>query len=208
MGQELDCRMHYQRRTLAGKAYLETDHLLFRGEERVKIRLRDLTSVKAAGGMLHLEFAGGAARLELGAAAEKWAAKILHPPSRADKLGVKAGLSLRVVGEFEPAFLEELRDSETATGKADLIFFSASAKKDLARIPKLAATLEPAGALWVVYPKGVAAIREIEVLEAGRTAGLKDVKVASFSATHTALKFVIPLAARTARDTRPPVPRH
>ena len=40
------------------------------------------------------------------------------------------------------------------------------------------------------------AIREVEVIERGRTAGLKDVKVASFSATHTALKFVIPVAAR------------
>ena len=42
MGQELECRMQYQRRTLAGKAYLETDHILFRGEERVKIALKDL----------------------------------------------------------------------------------------------------------------------------------------------------------------------
>ena len=31
MGQELDCRMHYQQRTLAGRAYLEGDHILFRG---------------------------------------------------------------------------------------------------------------------------------------------------------------------------------
>ena len=56
--------------------------------------------------------------------------------------------------------------------------------------------LKPAGALWVVYPKGVQTIREIEVIAAGREAGLKDVKVASFSATHTALKFVIPVASR------------
>jgi hypothetical protein len=33
-------------------------------------------------------------------------------------------------------------------------------------------------------------------LEGGRAAGLKDIKVASFSATHTALKFAIPVAAR------------
>jgi hypothetical protein len=196
MGQELECRMQYQRRTLAGKAYLETDFILFRGDERLKILFRDLKAVKAAGGMLHLDFAGGPARLELGKAAEKWAAKILHPPSRADKLGVKAGLSVRVVGEFEAAFLEELGALETSKGKVDLVFFSAAAKKDLGRIAKLAGGLKPAGALWVVYPKGVAAIREIEVLEAGRAAGLKDVKVASFSADHTALKFVIPVSAR------------
>lgn len=196
MGQELDCRMHLQKRTLAGKAYVETDYILFRGEERVKIQIKDLTSVTARAGVLHLEFPGGPARLELGAAAEKWAHKILHPPSRADKLGVKPGLSVRVVGEFEPAFLDELRALDTAQDQADLAFFGAAVRKDLLRIPRLAKGLKPSGALWVVYPKGVQKIREIDVLNAGRAAGLKDVKVASFSATHTALKFVIPVAAR------------
>jgi len=66
----------------------------------------------------------------------------------------------------------------------------------LERVAKLAAGMQPAGALWVIYPKGKAAIREIDVIEAGRAAGLKDVKVARFSETHTALKFVVPRAAR------------
>jgi hypothetical protein len=188
--------MHYQKRTLAGKAYLETDHILFRGDERLKILLKDLKSVKAASGILHLDFAGGPAKLELGAAAEKWAGKILNPPSRADKLGVRPGLSVRVVGDFEESFLAEVTANETAKGAADLVFFAAPEKRALAHIPKLATGLKPAGALWVIYPKGVKEIREIEVLEAGRAAGLKDVKVCSFSATHTGLKFVVPLAAR------------
>jgi len=196
MGQELACRIHYRQRTLTGKAYLETDHILFRGDERVKFPLKDVTGVKAAGGLLHLEVAGEAVRLELGAAAEKWAAKILHPPSRAEKLGIKPGLSVRVVGDFHPEFAGDLRGTKSAKGEADLVFLGAAAKKDLARVVKLAAGLKPAGALWIVYPKGVQTIREIDVLEAGRLAGLKDVKVCGFSATHTALKFVIPAAAR------------
>src|SRR5262249_4591293 len=106
--------------------------------------------------------------------------------SRADKLGIKPGLAVRLMGEFEPAFLEELSGAVIVEKDADVVFFAATAKKDLARIAKL----KPAGALWIVYPKGIAAIREIEVIEAGRAAGLKDVKVARFSATHTALKFV------------------
>jgi hypothetical protein len=204
MGQELDCRMHYRRRTLAGKAYLESDRILFRGEERLKLALRlkiaikDLQSVTAQAGMLHLDFPGGPATLELGAAAEKWAHKILHPPSRTDKLGIKPGLTVRLAGEFEAAFLDELRDVTTVAGKAkaDLIFFSAPDRQALAQIPKFVAILKPAGALWVVYAKGVQLIREIEVIEAGRAAGLKDTKVVSFSPTHTALRFAIPVAAR------------
>jgi len=53
-----------------------------------------------------------------------------------------------------------------------------------------------AAALWIVYPKGPKDITENDVLAAGRKAGLKDVKVAGFSPTHTALKFVIPAARR------------
>jgi hypothetical protein len=188
--------MHYRKRTLAGKAYLESDHILFRGDERVKILIKDLTSVVAKAGMLHLEFTGGPARLELGVAAEKWAAKILHPPSRADKLGLKPGLSVRVVGTFEPDFLAELNSLEIAKDQADLVLFAVANQKELSAIPRLRKGLKPAGSLWVVYPKGVKEVREIDVLEAGRAAGFKDVKVAAFSTSHTALKFVIPVAAR------------
>src|SRR3954462_8656444 len=109
MGQEIECRIRYGKRSLAGKAYLETDHLLFRGEERVKIAFQDLKSVHASAGMLRLEFAGGPVELELGRAAEKWAEKILHPPSRLDKLGVKAGTTVRLVGDFDAEFVAELR---------------------------------------------------------------------------------------------------
>jgi hypothetical protein len=143
--------------------------------------------------MLHLEFAGGPARLELGAAAEKWAGKILNPPSRADKLGVKPGLSVKVVGDFDATFLKELGTLEKAKREADLVFFAASDKKALSQVPKLATSLKPKGALWIVYPKGVKEIREVEVIEAGRAAGLKDIKVCAFSATHTGLKFVFPV---------------
>jgi hypothetical protein len=193
MGQELDCTLRYHQRTLTGKAYLETAYILFRGEERLKILFEQLTGVQAAGGVLKLEFADGPALFEIGAAAEKWARKILHPPTRLEKLGVKPGLAIAVEGELEAAFLREIGEVTGTKSKADLLFFSAQKTADLARIAKLKARLNPRGALWVVYPKGVAAIREIEVIEAGRAAGLKDIKVASFSSTHTALRFALPV---------------
>jgi len=198
MGQELECRVRMGRRILTGKAYLERDHILFRGEERIKISLKELSGVTAADGVLHLDYADGPAAFELGKPAEKWAAKILNPPTRASKLGIKPGLTFRLCGEFEAAFVAELKGLEQAgaRSKADLIFLSSPASADLSEIPKLAAALTPAGALWVVYPKGVTAIRETEIIQAGRSAGLKDVKVASFSQTQTALKFVLPVSAR------------
>ncbi|HEY2016436.1 MAG TPA: hypothetical protein VGH38_23185 [Bryobacteraceae bacterium] len=200
MGQELECTMRFRERSLAGKAQLETDFLLFRGAERLKVLFQDLTGVAATGGILKLEFPGGPAEFDLGRAAEKWAEKILHPPSRLDKLGVKPGVRVRLIGEFDPDFLRELADrkAELQSGRAkvDLTFFAAHAARDLDRVAKIAAGIKTDGALWIVYPKGVAAIREVQVIQAGRDAGFKDVKVASFSASHTALKFVVPLASR------------
>jgi hypothetical protein len=198
MGQEIECRMRYQERSSAGKAYLETDHLLFRGEERLKVLFKEIRAAAAEAGVLRLEFSGGTAEFELGAAAAKWADKILNPPSRLHKLGVKAGMAVRMVGTFDEDFLTELKDCrvEEAAGRADLIFLAAEGKHKLLQIPKLAATLKPDGALWVLYPKGVTAIRETEVIAAGRSCSLKDSKVASFSLSHTGLKFVIPLSLR------------
>lgn len=195
MGQELDCRLRIEKRTLTGRALLETDYVLFRGEQRVKVAFADLTAVHAAGGILRLEYPGGPAEFELGPAAEKWAHKILHPPSRLDKLGVKDGMALRLVGKFDEDFVDELPET-TARGKRDLVFLAAQETADLQKMPKCLADLKPEGAIWVVYPKGVKPIREIDVLQAGRAAGLKDVKVAKFSETHTALKFVVPVTQR------------
>jgi len=181
---------------MQGKAQLETDFILFRGPERLKIAFAELTKVTADGGVLRLEFAGGPLELELGDAAAKWAQKILNPPSLLDKLGVKPDLTVRLIGDFDvfdPGFGQQLAAREAAIGtkgKCDLLFFAAAKSAELARIAKLKANLEPGGALWVIYPKGVPAIKEIEVIQAGRAAGMKDVKVARFSATHTGLKFV------------------
>ena len=113
-----------------------------------------------------------------------------------DKLGVKADLTVRLIGgfdEFEPGFGKELAERQAvvvAKGKCNLLFLAAGRSAELERIRKLKANLKPGGALWVIYPKGVPQIKEIRVIQAGRAAGMKDVKVARFSATHTALKFV------------------
>jgi hypothetical protein len=68
--------------------------------------------------------------------------------------------------------------------------------KALSSVAKIARSLKGATALWIVYPKGQKSITENDVIDSGRKTGLKDVKVVGFSASHTALKFVIPLDKR------------
>ena len=119
-----------------------------------------------------------------------------------EKLGVKPGAKVSLLGSFDEGFLRELRElnSLVTNGKAaedaEWIFFAADLEEHLAQVSKLAKSLKGAAALWIVYPKGQKDITENDVLAAGRKAGLKDVKVAGFSPTHTALKFVIPASRR------------
>jgi hypothetical protein len=119
-----------------------------------------------------------------------------------DKLGVKPGQRIAVLGVESAEFLTELagRVPEYSRGKrlngADLIFFSAEAITDLAQLSSLARSTQKNGAIWVVYPKGQKHIREMDVITAGKSAGLTDNKVCSFSGTHTALRFCIPVAKR------------
>ena len=100
------------------------------------------------------------------------------------------------------AFLDELKSVASSVGKdkvaadSDAIFFVADSLKELSSVAKIAKSLKGATALWIVYPKGQKTITENDVIAAGRKAGLKDVKVVGFSPTHTALKFVLPLAKR------------
>lgn len=88
-----------------------------------------------------------------------------------------------------------MAESRVAKG-SDLIFLGAEHDDALDKLGQFARSLKPNGAWWVVYPKGQKHITEGVVLAAGQRAGLVDVKVASFSPTHTALKFVIPVERR------------
>jgi hypothetical protein len=119
-----------------------------------------------------------------------------------DKLGVKPGQRIYVHGIEDAAFLKDLVERvpdfvrDNPASGADIIILAAEDINVLARLKSLAGAIVKNGAIWVVYPKGQKHIREIDVINAGKSAALTDNKVCRFSETHTALRFVIPLARR------------
>jgi hypothetical protein len=200
MGREARCRALLNGAGDEGKVRLETDELVFRGTQRVSIRLADVRAVSAEQGRLTIDHRDGTAIFDLGAEAERWAHALHNPKGLIDKLGVKPGQRVALYGlddDFRAKLQERgVRVVQRAARDADVIFVAADRKKDLARLESLRADLADSGALWVVRPKGAPEITESDVLYAGRQAGLVDVKVVRFSETHTAEKFVIPVAAR------------
>ena len=122
--------------------------------------------------------------------------------SRIEKLGVKAGSDVLLLGiEKDKAFVKELRTAgagirTSGNTPADMIFAAFSHRDDLRRLPALVPRLKADGVLWTLRPKGSKELTEAEMMQAGKNAGLVDVKVVSFSDVLTAEKFVIPVAKR------------
>jgi hypothetical protein len=202
MGLEATCEARLGRQASTGKARLEETDIVFSGEFRFKVPLRELGPVVVRAGQLHLEWPEGKAVLVLGDQAERWAEKIRNPPSLLDKLGVKPGLRVSVVGLEDQQFLDDLsaRVDDLTRGRArdgsDLVFVAMSEAADLPRLDKLRRAIKDSGAIWVVWPKGRKEFREDDVRAYGKKAGLVDVKVARFSDTLSALKMMIPRAQR------------
>ena len=122
--------------------------------------------------------------------------------TRLQKIGARPEWRASVLSVGDADFVEELRGAvaQVSIGRAldgsDAIFFGATHAKELVRLATLKRSLKQNGALWVIRPKGRPEISERAVMDAGKAAGLVDVKVISFSPTHTGEKFVIPVANR------------
>jgi len=202
MGNEADCRVRFGPQASEGHARLEEKELLFRGGFRLKIPFRDVKSIQVARGVMKVVFAGGEASFELGPAAEKWAGKIRNPKGLLDKLGVKPGMKVSLLGIDDEGFREQLagRTDDVTDGRAargsDIVFVKMTDAREATRLKSLRAAIKPDGAVWVVWPKGQKAFREDDARRAGPAAGLVDVKVASFSDALSALKMVIPVKDR------------
>ena len=120
-----------------------------------------------------------------------------------DRLGVKPGAKVALVNLDDPGFVKLLRQRTSDIVKrkprtpCDVVFVGAEEVRDLERLAEVKAWIEPNGAVWVIRPKGGrGALRELEVMGAGLAAGLVDNKIASFSDTHSAMRFVFRLKDR------------
>ena len=174
MGNEALCQAEFSGQPQTGKALLETTELIFRpsdGSKSVKIPFSTIKSAKAQNGELQLHTADGPVRFTLGPTAEKWCHKILHPKTRSEKLGLKPGVNVSLLGSFDQEFLKELRDTKAIPHKgkinaaSDLIFLSTNSTKDLTpAVSKAVKSIKAPTALWIVYPKGKEEITENDVL--------------------------------------------
>lgn len=120
-----------------------------------------------------------------------------------DKLGVKPGAKVAIVDLEDPGFMSLLRrrTADVTFGRpaspCDLVFMGATRASDLRRLEDVKSWIEPNGAIWVVRTKGPArALLDTDLIAAGLAAGLVDNKIASFSESQGAMRFVFRLKDR------------
>lgn len=193
MGKEAQVRAVFADGADEGRLQFEPPKLVFRGRERRIFEGEALKGVTAEGPDLVL---ADGSRFALGEVqAGRWAEAILNPKGRLDKIGVKPGMRTAVIGVDDATFTRELGEKGAVPvdelKDLDLLFYGADSEAQLSRIGDLVPSLGEAGALWVVSRKGRAAtVKDVDVLAAGRAAGLADNRVVAFSGTRTALRFV------------------
>jgi hypothetical protein len=116
---------------------------------------------------------------------------------------VKAGQKVSIVGKIDTSFLDnvEVDVSRRLRKGSDIVFFAANARDDLRRLAGLRAALAPAGALWVIRPKGGGAITEAETMAEKFVIPRQSIDRAPV--TKTSQRFSLQFSKRGGRDFVP-----
>lgn len=126
------------------------------------------------------------------------------------KLGIKEGARLAVIGapdDFDTTLGElpaGVAVRRAARGPLDVVvaFFTDRSRLER-RLPTLRSALDPAGGLWIAWPKRasgvVTDVTEDVVRELGLAAGLVDNKVCAIDQVWSGLRLVYRLADRPGR---------
>jgi hypothetical protein len=120
------------------------------------------------------------------------------------KLGVKPGSRALVVNRPDSApvlFEEGVREVARASAALDAVVFFTTSRAELGRrLPALRAKLDPAGMVWVAWPKRASGVptdvTEDVVRELALQGDLVDVKVCAIDDTWSGLKLVVRREAR------------
>lgn len=184
------------------KADFGSDHVTFSGGRRGEVKYADVQVASTTKGILRLVVDGAVMQFPIGDKVDRLAAKIRKPPSRAQKMGIRPGQRVQV--DLDDRGLRKEIAALGVQGGAealDALIVGVHHASEL-DFPSWASRIHDQGGVWVVYRKGRPDLRERDVLQEGRAAGLRDYRIVRFDEKRTAIKFVWPLVDREPRAGR------
>jgi len=195
MGREATCKCNWAGTTAEVKAQLESTEMILRGAIRKRVPFNEIKNVKVESDRLRFTVAGETVELYLGSkAAASWATVLTSPPpSLARKLGITSTTIVRTIGDMADRALNSAlaEAAESSAKNASLIVAYVDSPDSLHQaLNQTRAQLEKAVPIWIVYAKGKGhAIDESAIRSLLRANAMMDTKIASVSATLTAIRF-------------------
>ena len=184
MGRETTCLVRIDALEAHAKVLLETEILIVRSPFRVTLPFSSFTRVEIQDDALSISTVDHELTLYVRDDAKAWQKRILNPPTIWDKLGIKAGTPVRIAGRLDPLFVANMiAFGAVVTDNAPFTLLAVESTGDLQEIRSHV----DAAPLWVIHRKS--AVKDTEVLVAGRAAGMVDSKTARVSAERTATRF-------------------
>lgn len=195
MGLEAKCEAKFtSEKTVAGKLHLDSVSLAFSSkEQKWKCDLVNISKLKVDEGWLQIGTGKNAVRFQLGEAADRWKTKILNPPTRLDKLGLKKGMVCLLKGKFDIEFIQQLSEAEIRISRtldaAQVVLAQCEKTKELDKLRDLLESAKVKTHFWIVWPKGVQEITQAEVMKFAKSFGMGPGKNCSFDDRLSAMRF-------------------
>lgn len=196
MGLESRVRARYKRQESDGRLHLDSQELTFRGTEfKWSARIDQGIKAVAANGRLVVRTAREQIEFEVGDTVERWVEKILNPPTRLQKLGVKAGMKCWVSSGFDAEFKNELTSNGALLVKklaeCQLAFFLLTKRSDLIKLVSSLGGLPLGVNIWLVWPKAKDTVSQNDVMQTAREHGMGPSKTAAFDESHSSMRFAL-----------------
>ncbi len=201
MGKEIETTVRGPDGLAESHVFLEPGEIICRGGLKRRFKLAELRDIGVRGDWLSFLSDGEKYAINLGDRAAAWLDAIRNPRSRVQKLGAAAGMKVCLLGPAEIGVSDELaaatgdQPSTRLCANSNLVLFFADEPEELSRLKTIESKLAPAGAVWVLWPKGRRDFAHEHVVTAARAAGLVQTRSMGFSDARTGLRLVRPKGA-------------
>ncbi len=194
MGLEIRTNAILGKKKFQGQLHLDSKTLSFRGPDlKWEQQLCGQFTVFERAGVLHFQSGREKIAFEVGKTTNTWVEKILNPPDRLKKLGIKPNTSVWLSTGFDKRFRDELKAIGVKVirkiEKCHVAFWNVASREQLVDFQELVEDLPVGINIWVVWPKGSDAIRQRDVMETTKAHGFGPSKTASFDATHSSMRY-------------------
>ncbi|MFQ5422867.1 MAG: hypothetical protein ACE5F9_02685 [Phycisphaerae bacterium] len=196
MAMESACVLRVGRDRYEGKVRMDGGYIDFAGSTKFRFRLAEIRKPRQEADLIYFDFHGTPVSIGLDErTATRWIGSILNPESLADKLGVKAGHTVRVMNLDDGDLVSSIENKRakivtSRPAECDMVMLGVERAAELRQIGDLSETLRPGGAIWVVLPKTTRTVTRANVITAVREAGLDNVKTFDYSETQAAYKVM------------------